>query len=189
MATVLPRLSGSARSPRWVDIFPQSLPPCHASALPGPLPSPPQYGNRGSCLPRWVLLGYLCCGSVVNHPQVIWIEYVLWPPAYTVCLHSTLTGRANTHCSEPFGLALNNELFVADKDKYTLTPAGCVCWFPPSTMPVVSPQEGQVTVYDGGEPHINPLDNCPTCRGTMGSLSINNGFTKKNDAGRLQQSV
>jgi hypothetical protein len=120
---------------------------------------------------------------------MIRIEYVLWPPAYTALLHGTFTGRADIHCSKPFGLVLNNELFVADEDKFTLTPAGCVRWPPPSTMPVVPPQEGQVTICDGGEPHINPLDNCPTCRGNMGSLSINNGFTEKNDTGRLQQSV
>jgi hypothetical protein len=59
---------------------------------------------------------------------------------------------------------------------------------PPSTMPVVLPQEGQDTVCNSG-PHANPLDECPTCRGKMGFLSINNGFAEKNDAGGLQQSV
>jgi hypothetical protein len=119
-AVVLPRLGGSADSPRWVNIFPQSLPPRHASALLGPSPSPPQYSNGGSCLPRRVLLRCLRYGSVVDHPQMIRIEYVLWPPAYTALLHGTLTGRADIHCSKPFGLVLNNELFVADEDKFTL---------------------------------------------------------------------
>ena len=56
-------------------------------------------------------------------------------------------------------------------------------------MPVVPPQEWQVTIQDGGEPHIVPLKDCPKCQEKMCFLSINNGFTGKFDDGRLQQSV
>ena len=55
---------------------------------------------------------------------------------------------------------LNNEAVCLDKDKYPRTPAGYVRSpprsSPPCTMPILPPQEGQVTVHDGSEPRIEP---------------------------------
>ena len=56
-------------------------------------------------------------------------------------------------------------------------------------MRVLPPPEGLVTVRDSGELHITPLAECPKCLGPLPYLSINNGFTGKEDTGKLQQWV
>jgi hypothetical protein len=56
-------------------------------------------------------------------------------------------------------------------------------------MRALPPPEGSVIVCGGGELHVTPLTECPECHGPLPYLSINNGFTRKEDAGKLQQWV
>jgi hypothetical protein len=56
-------------------------------------------------------------------------------------------------------------------------------------MLVLPPPEGRVTIRNSGELHITPLEKCPKCEGPLHYLCVNNGFTGKDDIGKLQQMV
>ena len=56
-------------------------------------------------------------------------------------------------------------------------------------MRVLLPPEGLVTVRDSGELHIVPLTKCPECCAPLPYLGVSDGFTRKEDAGKLQQWV
>lgn len=100
-----------------------------------------------------------------------------WPHSYVAeSMHTRVETTDVVRCPE----TLCSKLYISSYH---------TCHFQVALMHTLPPPDGLLTVRDSGELHITPLTKCPECHRPLPYLSVNNGFTRREDTGKLQQWV